>query len=142
MKEGLRIHTTIDGDLQKTAEESLRKNLALAEQHPRYDHPTYAEYAARFKQAKSNGTASAPPAPDYLQGAVIGIGNETGGILVLVGGRDFEHNQYDRALQAKRPAGTAMLPFVYVTAFEQGMYPGSVVEDSPLDNREIGRAHV
>jgi membrane carboxypeptidase/penicillin-binding protein len=54
---------------------------------------------------------------------------------VLVGGRDFEHNQYDRALQARRPAGTAMLPFVYAAAFEKGMYPGSLVEDSPLDNR-------
>ena len=30
-----------------------------------------------------------------------------------------------------------MLPFVYATAFERGMYPGSVVEDSPLDNRAV-----
>jgi len=137
MNEGFKIHTTIDGELQKVAEESLRRSLDKAEQHPGYDHQTYAEYAARFKQAKSTGTASAQPAPDYLQGAVVGIDNETGGILVLVGGRDFEHNQYDRALQAKRPAGTAMLPFVYATAFEQGMYPGSMVEDSPLDNRAV-----
>ena len=68
---------------------------------------------------------------------MIGLNNETGGILVLVGGRDFEHNQYDRALQAKRPVGTAMLPFVYATAFEQGMFPGTLVEDSPLDNRAV-----
>src|SRR5207253_9562499 len=77
------------------------------------------------------------PAPEYLQGAVIGLNNETGGILVLVGGRELEHSQYDRALQAKRPAGTAMKPFVYAAAFENGMYPGSVVEDSPLDNRAV-----
>src|SRR5690348_8857888 len=77
------------------------------------------------------------PTPEYLQGAVIGLDNESGDILVLVGGRDFEHNQYDRALQAKRPAGTAMLPFVYATAFEKGMFPGSVVEDSALDNRAV-----
>jgi 1A family penicillin-binding protein len=137
MNEGFKIHTTIDGDLQKIAEESLRKSLDQAEQHGGYDHQTYAEYAAGFRKAKSNGTASAQPAPDYLQGAVIGIDNETGGILVLVGGRDFEHNQYNRALQAKRPAGTAMLPFVYAAAFGQGMYPGSQVEDSPLDNRAV-----
>src|ERR1700680_2796284 len=80
---------------------------------------------------------SGQPAPEYLQGAVIGLNNETGGILVLVGGRDFEHNQYNRALQARRPAGTAMLPFVYAVAFENGMYPGSVHEDSPLDNRAV-----
>src|SRR5947209_5581963 len=77
------------------------------------------------------------PAPEYLQVAVIGLDNETGDILVLVGGRDFEHNQYDRALQARRPAGTAMLPFVYAAAFEKGMFPGTLVEDSPLDNRAV-----
>src|SRR5260370_25337824 len=77
------------------------------------------------------------PAPEYLQGAAIGLDNASGDILVLVGGRDFEHNQFNRALQARRPAGTAMLPFVYATAFERGMYPGSVVEDSPLDNRAV-----
>src|SRR5437763_13303498 len=80
---------------------------------------------------------SEQPAPEYLQGAVIGLDNATGDILALVGGRDFEHNQYDRALQAKRPAGTAMKPFVFAAAFENGMYPGSVVEDSPLDNRVV-----
>jgi 1A family penicillin-binding protein len=137
MNEGFRIHTTIDSDLQKVAEESLRRNLDKAEQHPGYDHQTYAEYAASFRQAKSSGTAAAQPAPEYLQGAVIGLDNETGGILVLVGGRDFEHNQYNRALQARRPAGTAMLPFVYATAFEQGMFPGTLLEDSPLDNRAV-----
>src|SRR2546423_2687490 len=137
MNEGFRIRTTIDGDLQKVAEESVRKSLDKAEQHPGYDHQTYPQYAASFRAAKSSGTASSQPAPEYLQGAVIGLNNETGGILVLVGGRDFEHNQYDRALQAKRPAGTAMLPFVYATAFEQGMFPGTLVEDSPLDNRAV-----
>jgi penicillin-binding protein 1A len=54
-----------------------------------------------------------------------------------VGGRDFEHNQYDRALQARRPAGTAMKPFVYAAAFENGDWPGTVVEDSALDNRAV-----
>jgi 1A family penicillin-binding protein len=137
LNEGFRIYTTIDGDLQKIAEESLRKSLDKAEQVSGYDHQTYAEYAASFKKAKSAGTASNQPAPDYLQGALVGIDNETGGIIVLVGGRDFEHNQYNRALQAKRPAGTAILPFVYATAFENGMFPGSLVDDSPLDNRAV-----
>src|SRR6266849_3456965 len=138
MNEGFRIHTTIDADLQKVAEDSLRENLDKAEQHTGYNHQTYADYAADFKKAKSNNTMSILPAPEYLQGAVIALDNQSGGILVLVGGRDFEHNQYDRALQAKRPAGTAMKPFVYAAAFEEGeMYPGTVVEDSALDNRAV-----
>jgi penicillin-binding protein 1A len=137
MNEGFRIRTTVDADLEKVAEESLRRNLERAEQQPDYNHQTYADYAANFRKAKSAGSLSNEPPPEYLQGAVIGLDNETGGILVLVGGRDFEHNQYDRALQAKRPTGTATLPFVYAAAFENGMYPGSVVDDSPLDNRAV-----
>src|SRR6184192_3367762 len=135
MNEGFRIHTTIDSDLQKAAEESLRSHLDQVEKHPDYRHQTYAEYTANFRKTRPG--ASPPPAPDYLQGAVIVLDNASGGILALVGGRDFEHNQYDRALQAKRPVGTAMLPFVYATAFEQGMFPGTLVEDSPLDNRAV-----
>src|SRR5438034_7618228 len=137
MNEGFRIRTTIDGDLQKIAEDSLRANLDRIEKHPDYNHQTYADYAATFRKAKANGTMTSQPAPEYLQGAVIGLDNAPGDILVLVGGRDFEHNQYDRALQARRPAGTAILPFVYAAAFEKGMFPGSLVEDSPLDNRAV-----
>src|SRR5437660_3394199 len=134
MNEGFRIYTTIDSELQKAAEDSLRTHLDQAEQHPGYNHQTYGEYAANFRRARSPSTA---PVPDYLQGAVIALDNATGGVLVLVGGRDFEHNQYDRALQARRPAGTAMTPFVFAAAFEKGMFPGSVVEDSALDNRAV-----
>ena len=140
MNEGFRIKTTIDVDLQKVAEDSLRANLDRIEKHPDYNHQTYADYAATFRKAKPNSPPSAEPSqppPEYLQGAVIGLDNATGDILVLVGGRDFMHNQYDRALQARRPAGTAMLPFVYAAAFEKGMFPGALVEDSPLDNRAV-----
>ena len=137
INEGYRIHTTIDVDLQKVAEDSLRTHLEQVEQRRDYNHQTYADYATLFRKAKANGTMGEQPAPEYLQGAVIGLDNATGDIPVLVGGRDFEHNQYNRALQARRPAGTAMLPFVYAAAFEKGMYPGSLVEDSPLDNRAV-----
>jgi 1A family penicillin-binding protein len=133
MNEGFRIHTTIDADMQKVAEESLRAHLDAAEKHPDYKHQTYAEYAASFRK----GHSATAPVPEYLQGAVIALDNASGGILALVGGRDFEHNQYDRALQARRPAGTAMTPFVFAAAFEDGMFPGSVVDDSALDNRAV-----
>ena len=136
MSDGFRIHTTIDADLQKAAEKSLRAQLDTAEKTPGYRHQTYADYVARLR-GRSPGAAGAGPAPEYLQGAVIALNNQTGGILALVGGRDFEHNEYNRALQARRPPGTAMLPFVYAAAFEKGLYPGSLVEDSALDNRTV-----
>jgi 1A family penicillin-binding protein len=137
MNEGYRIHTTIDAEMQRIAEESLHKHLAEAEQHPGYNHPTYEVWANRYKSAKQLAVPNVAVAPDYLQGALIALDNQTGGILALIGGRDFEHNQYDRALQARRPAGTAMKPFVYAAAFENGLFPGSLVEDSALDNRAV-----
>src|SRR4051794_18180872 len=137
MNEGYRIHTTIDAEMQRVAEESLRKHLAEAEKHPGYNHPTYEAFAVRYKSAKQIAVPNVAVAPDYLQGALIALDNQTAGILVLIGGRDFEHNQFDRALQARRPAGTAIKPFVYAAAFENGLFPGSLVEDSALDNRAV-----
>ncbi|MGH8093032.1 MAG: penicillin-binding protein 1A [Chthoniobacterales bacterium] len=141
MSDGFRIHTTIDADLQNVAEKSLRAQLDAAEQMPGYHHQTYAQYVALLKGERGTKSptekAVTPPVPEYLQGAVIALDNKTGGILALIGGRDFEHNEYDRALQARRPPGTAMLPFVYAAAFEKGLFPGSLVEDSALDNRTV-----
>jgi len=137
MNEGYRIHTTIDAELQKVGEESLKAHLTQVEQHPGYSHPTYEAFANRYRNAKQLAVPNVTVAPDYLQGAIIALDNQTAGILVLIGGRDFEHNQYDRALQARRPAGTAIKPFVYAAAFENGLFPGSLVEDSALDNRAV-----
>jgi penicillin-binding protein 1A len=137
MAEGYRIRTTIDADLQKVAEESLRANLDRVEQTPGYSHELYETYATQFRAAKKAGATAKLAPPEYLQGAVIALDNQSAGILALVGGRDFEHTQYDRALQAKRPAGTAFTPFVFAAAFEKGLFPGTVVEDSALDNRAV-----
>src|SRR5256885_2104189 len=137
MNDGYRIHATIDAEMQRVAEDSLRTHLAEAEQRPGYNHPTYEVYANRYKSAKQLAVPNVTVSPDYLQGALIALDNQTAGILVLIGGRDFEHNQYDRALQARRPAGTAIKPFVYAAAFENGLFPRSLVEDSALDNRAV-----
>src|SRR5436305_14320012 len=48
MNEGFRIHTTVDADLQKVAEESLPQSLEQAERYPDDNHQTSAEDAARF----------------------------------------------------------------------------------------------
>src|SRR5438552_14305003 len=90
MNEGYRIHTTIDAELQKVAEESLKAHLAQAEQQTGYNHPTYEAFATRYRNAKQLSVPNVTVAPVYLQGALIALNNQTGGILVLIGGRDFE----------------------------------------------------
>jgi membrane peptidoglycan carboxypeptidase len=136
--QGYRIYTSLDPVLQRTAEESLRHELDKVEAQPDYSHQKYADYANFLKAWKTTHTAPGlPPVPEYLQGAVVAVDNRTGGILALVGGRDFAHSEYDRALQSKRPAGTAFTPLVFTAALEKGVFPGSLFEDSPLDNRQV-----
>ncbi|MBV8417105.1 MAG: PBP1A family penicillin-binding protein [Verrucomicrobia bacterium] len=138
--QGYRIYTTLDAVLERTAEESLSRELDVVEQAPDYQHQKYAEYTNTLKSWKSAHPApgaGAPPVPEYLQGAVVAVDNRTGGILALVGGRDFVQSEYDRALQAKRPAGTAFIPLVFAAALEKGVFPGALFDDAPIDNRQV-----
>src|SRR6202048_777258 len=136
--QGYRIYTSLDPVLQRTAEDSLRHELDKVEAQPDYQHQRYAEYTNFLKFWKSTNTGpGSPPVPEYLQGAVVAVDNRTGGILALVGGRDFAQSEYDRAFQAKRPAGTAFTPLVFAAALEKGVFPGSLFEDAPLANRQV-----
>ena len=140
MNGGYRIDTTLDANLQRTAEQATRDFLSQVESQPGYTHPTFAEYseaARKMEEAINKGHFVKMPEPKYLQGAALAADNSTGGILALVGGRDFRHSEYNRAIQGKRPAGTAFLPFVYTAAFDAGSFPGELVQDACIDNRFV-----
>ncbi len=123
---GLEIHTHIDLRLQRAAEAALERRLASVERRPGYAHPTHA--------AHRGGD------PAYLQGAIVLLDNDTGGTLAVVGGRDIEHSQFNRATSARRPVGSAFKPFVYTAAFAAGMMPGTLIDDGPLRRGEIAGA--
>jgi len=137
ISDGYQIFTTIDPDLQKVAEQSLRDHLAAAEQHAGYEHQTWSDYAGILRQHRADEDEKDPPPPEYLQGAVVVLSNEDGGILAIAGGRDFDQSQFNRALSSPRPVGTAFIPFVYAAAFEKGMFPGTLVYDTLMDNRQV-----
>jgi membrane carboxypeptidase/penicillin-binding protein len=142
MNGGFKIYTTLDLGMQRVAESTLRSKLNEIESRPGYDHETYAQFVARFKPyddiLRRGGFPGDPPKPVYLQGAVVAFNNSTGGILALVGGREFKHSEYNRAMQARRPAGTVFTPIVLAAALEKGVFPGDLVQDSALDNRYVG----
>jgi len=137
--EGLKIFTTIDSALQKKAEESLRTELNAVEQRPDYPHQTLAQYSRIFDAANKQpyDAEGRRINPEYLQGAVVMLDNRTGGILVMVGGRDFQHSELNRTRQVQLPPGTAFKPLVYAAAFEKGMFPGTTVEDAVMDNTKV-----
>jgi penicillin-binding protein 1A len=137
-KGGFHIHTSIDGDIQAVAEATIKEQLDLIEQHPDFSHPTRADYKAK----KSAFQETALPdqkfaAPEYLQGALLMIDNKTGAVIAQVGGRDFNDSMFDRINQGLRPSGTAFKPFVYAAAFEAGFFPGTLIDDTPMDTRQV-----
>lgn len=66
------------------------------------------------------------------EGALVALDPNTGEILALVGGRDFDSSKFNRATQAFRQPGSAFKPFVYAAALEQGYRPIDHVLDAPL----------
>ncbi len=60
-----------------------------------------------------------------LQSASVVIDPNTGGVIALSGGVSYAKSQYNRATQAKRQVGSAMKPFLYYGALEEGMTSAS-----------------
>jgi membrane carboxypeptidase/penicillin-binding protein len=63
-----------------------------------------------------------------LQAALVAIDPRTGNILAIVGGRDFVHSQFNRAVRSRRQPGSAFKPLLYAAALENGYSPVSTIE--------------
>lgn len=107
--DGLKLFTTLDPDVQSTAQNALSSKLSVLE--------------------KDHGIESG-----VLQGAVIVIEVQSGDILGLVGDRQRGYSGFNRAIDAQRPIGSLVKPLVYLTALEQpARYNlATIVEDTPL----------
>ena len=103
---GLRVQTTIDLKMQRIAEE------VAAEGHKDLvDRGAYAD-----------------------QLSLVAVDPRTGFVKALVGGvGDFDKNQFNRAVLARRQLGSSFKPFVYYLAFASGNYtPDSTIDDSAM----------
>ncbi len=67
-----------------------------------------------------------------VQGSLMAMDNATGDVLALVGGRDFNLSQFDRATQAERQTGSSFKPYVYTAAVEDGATPAETILDRPV----------
>lgn len=82
---------------------------------------------------QDNGILSASLEEDTgAEGALLAIDNATGNVLAMVGGRDFNLSQFNRATQAERQTGSSFKPYVYTTAIEAGATPQEMVLDTPV----------
>jgi penicillin-binding protein 1A len=67
-----------------------------------------------------------------VQGAVVVLDVKSGEVLALVGGYDFAHSKFNRAVQSRRQTGSSFKPFVYGAAFEKGLTPADTLFDAPI----------
>lgn len=98
----IEVKTTINAKLQEAAQRIINK--ALDAEGPQY-HAT--------------------------QAAVVTMAPE-GAVKAIVGGRDYENSQFNRATDAMRQPGSSFKPFVYLAALLNGYTPDSVVLDGPV----------
>lgn len=99
----LRIYTSIDPDLQRIAYETVAKRL---------------ERLDKYYPKKPKGS---------LNAALVAIRPKTGEIVAMVGGRDYQQNQFNRATSAMRQPGSVFKPFVYAAAINSAYEPASRV---------------
>ncbi len=66
------------------------------------------------------------------EGALVSVEPDSGKILALVGGFDFNRNQFNHATQAWRQPGSSFKPFIYSGAMEVGASPATLVDDAPI----------
>ncbi|MBV6342696.1 transglycosylase domain-containing protein [Candidatus Magnetobacterium casense] len=82
------------------------------------------------EHAVANGLSSG--FDDKTQAALLAIDIKTGAIRAMVGGTGFGESQFNRATQAMRQPGSAFKPFIYLTAFKDGLTPQSAIVDAPV----------
>ncbi|MEO6258977.1 MAG: PBP1A family penicillin-binding protein [Thermoanaerobaculia bacterium] len=116
--EGLRVFTTLDTIMQRSAEQVL--DAGIDGLNKRYAH-----------LRKS-------PVP--LEGVILTIQPGTGYVKALVGGRNYSKTQFNRAIQAHRQPGSLFKPFVYATGMDpqrgaQALTAATVMDDSPITVR-------
>jgi len=108
-KGGMRVQTTIDMDLQRMAEETVRVG---------------------HSQLISQGVYA-----DQM--ALVAVDPRTHFVKAMVGGVDYRKTQFNRAIQAVRQPGSAFKPFVYYAAFATGKYDAnSIVQDTPVSYQD------
>ncbi|HJM11311.1 MAG TPA: PBP1A family penicillin-binding protein [Candidatus Marinimicrobia bacterium] len=134
-RDGLKIYTTLDSRLQTIAEDAMmltvrddqgRLNKRLYKDREEFENlaylTIYSEDSLKMMLAGEGQLYKDLRDKLLVQCAFVALDPTTGGILAMVGGRPDYHDQFNRAVQAKRQPGSVFKPFVYTTALDNG-YP-------------------
>ena len=103
---GLKVSTSVDGRLQEAAMRALLQGV--------------------------DRVAQRQPSRTQPQAALVALDTASGRVVAMIGGTDFNHNQFNRAVQAMRQPGSAFKPILYAAALEEGIDPETSIADQPL----------
>ncbi|MHB8769978.1 MAG: penicillin-binding protein 1A [Syntrophales bacterium] len=106
-KEGLEVYTTLNIPMQKAARDAMEQGLRELEEREGYE-------------------------KGLVQGALLAMDPKTGAVRAMVGGRNFNRSEFNRATQSRRQPGSAFKPLIYTAAFDKGMTPSTVIVDAPI----------
>ncbi len=113
---GYKVKLTIDLSAQEIAKEGLKKSFEEALKRD-------LDFRKKEKLLDDDSFVK------KLNGALVSIDSKTGKILALVGGIDYKKSMFNRAVQAQRQIGSAVKPFLYEIALNEGLNPASQLID-------------
>ncbi|MDD5062931.1 MAG: PBP1A family penicillin-binding protein, partial [Candidatus Marinimicrobia bacterium] len=132
-RDGLSIYTTIDSKIQAAADSAMNQHLRhqqeLLNTRLLEDLSELRSFvrdsAISLEQVRAMIRGDIPMNPGMqatlvVQGALVAINPANGHILALIGGRDFNESEFNRATQARRQPGSAFKPIVFATAIDNG----------------------
>ena len=105
------------------------EEIARIDGNPTGDHEQNGKLGA--KVVSDPGAFTLCQVPE-VSGALVAMDPHTGRLLAISGGFSFAIRQFDRATQAYRQTGSAIKPFVFLTALEHGFTPSTRVSDAPI----------
>ena len=144
-RDGLKIYTTLDSRLQELAEKIVldaiiksqgKLNNRIINNQEEFEllgHLTiYEEDSVKMMMQGEAQLYKDLRSKLLVQTAFVAINPKTGGIMAMIGGRPDYHDQYNRAVQAKRQPGSVFKPFVYTTALENGYTVSQQLLNQPV----------
>jgi penicillin-binding protein 1A len=123
---GYKVYLTIDLEAQEIAQDALKLS---------YESALKRDLEFRKSEKKPNDDSYVKE----LNGAIITMESNTGKILALSGGIDYNQSVFNRAFQSKRQAGSSIKPFLYQVALNSGYNPASqLIDISRTYNYTVG----
>lgn len=122
-REGFSVRTTLDSRLQRIAEKHFAIEIGKVQEKVN-------SYLTR------QDSAAGLPDSAIVQAAFVVMDPQSGRVLVMIGGRDFNESKFNRATQAKRQPGSAFKPFVYTAAIDNSRFTIDIFDDNAITLRD------